>query len=146
MGLSSNDDTASLTFITNSVAKTWLTAAGNFGIGTYAPDKKLEVNLGTSDALRLTYNDDSGSAAFYTDFTVSSAGNLSISPNGGRTTINGNVVATSPVILPSYTVAGLPSAATHAQGLAYVSNGTSNKRLAVSDGTNWRFPDGAIVS
>jgi hypothetical protein len=47
--------------------------------------------------------------------------------------------------LRNYTVATLPSAATAAQ-LIYVSDGTSNKRLAVSDGTNWRWPDGAIVS
>jgi hypothetical protein len=47
--------------------------------------------------------------------------------------------------LRSYTVATLPSAATAAQ-LIYVSDGTSNKRLAVSDGTNWRWPDGAVVS
>lgn len=48
--------------------------------------------------------------------------------------------------LPSYTVATLPSAATYVRGIIYVSDGTSNKRLAVSDGTNWRFPDGNIVS
>lgn len=48
--------------------------------------------------------------------------------------------------LPSYTVATLPAASAFAQCIAYVSNGASNKRLAVSDGTNWRFPDGAIVS
>ncbi len=48
--------------------------------------------------------------------------------------------------LPSFTVATLPSAAANPQGIVYVSNGTSNKRFAVSDGTSWRFPDGAIVS
>ena|SRR3990167_849994 len=47
--------------------------------------------------------------------------------------------------LRSYTVATLPSAATAGQ-MIYVSDGTTNKRLAVSDGTNWRWPDGAIVS
>jgi hypothetical protein len=47
--------------------------------------------------------------------------------------------------LRSYTVATLPSASPAAQ-LIYVSDGTSNKRLAVSDGTNWRWPDGVIVS
>lgn len=49
-------------------------------------------------------------------------------------------------ILPTYTVSTLPSAASYARGLIYVSDGTSNKRLAVSDGTNWRFPDGNTVS
>ena len=48
--------------------------------------------------------------------------------------------------LPSYTVATVPSAVTYVGCLIYVSDGTANKRLAVSDGTNWRFPDGAIVS
>jgi hypothetical protein len=52
--------------------------------------------------------------------------------------------------LPSYTVAELlagdPDPAAYAQCLVYVSNGTSNKRLAISDGSDWRFPDGSIVS
>lgn len=55
------------------------------------------------------------------------------------------VDASSHLGLRSYTVATLPSAATAAR-LIYVSDGASNKRLAVSDGTNWRWPDGAIVS
>lgn len=55
-------------------------------------------------------------------------------------------LSAAPFILPTYTVATLPSAARYKQGLIYVSDGTSNKRLAVSDGTNWRWPDGAIVS
>lgn len=48
--------------------------------------------------------------------------------------------------LPTYTVATLPSAASNVRGMIYVSDGTSNKRFAVSDGVNWRWPDGAIVS
>lgn len=53
--------------------------------------------------------------------------------------------ANSHVGLRSYTVATLPSAATAAR-LIYVSDGASNQRLAVSDGTNWRFPSGSVVS
>ncbi|MCA3297139.1 MAG: hypothetical protein ING28_03395 [Roseomonas sp.] len=52
----------------------------------------------------------------------------------------------TPPRVPSFTVATLPSAASLTRGLIYVSNGTLNKRIAVSDGTNWRWPDGAIVS
>jgi len=48
--------------------------------------------------------------------------------------------------LPSFTVATLPSAAANPQGIAYVSDGASNKRFAVSDGSNWRYPDGAIAA
>ncbi len=58
----------------------------------------------------------------------------------------GTVQSTVPFQLPSYTVATLPAATSYTGCLIYVSNGTTNKRLAVSDGTNWRFPDGAVVS
>lgn len=51
-----------------------------------------------------------------------------------------------PIKLAPYTVATLPSASKYTHTFIYVSDGTSNKRLAVSDGTNWRWPDGAIVS
>jgi hypothetical protein len=30
--------------------------------------------------------------------------------------------------------------------MIYVSDGTANKRLAISDGAAWRWPDGAVVS
>lgn len=65
----------------------------------------------------------------------------------GNLQVNQNTVITQArhIQLRSYTVATLPSAATAAQ-LIYVSDGTANKRLAVSDGTNWRWPDGAVVS
>lgn len=59
---------------------------------------------------------------------------------------DGTEPATKPVRLAVYTVATLPAAASYTWGLIAVSDGTGNKRLAISDGTNWRFPDGAIVS
>lgn len=54
-----------------------------------------------------------------------------------------------PVKLPETTVADLTTDYPAADWLAcliYVSDGTGNKRLGVSDGTNWRFPDGNVVS
>lgn len=56
------------------------------------------------------------------------------------------VSASAPLQIPGFTVATLPSASTFNRCLIYVTDGTANKRLAVSDGTNWRWPDGAIVS
>lgn len=81
-------------------------------------------------------------------FAINSVEWLRISTTGtlvhrnNATTI---VDAASHLGLRSYTVGTLPSASTAAR-LIYVSDGTTNKRLAVSDGTNWRFPDGNIVS
>lgn len=60
--------------------------------------------------------------------------------------LTGSAVFGFPPKITSFTVATLPSASAYNQCIAYVSNGTGNKRLAVSDGANWRFPDGAIVS
>ena len=56
------------------------------------------------------------------------------------------VSTTSPFQLANYTVATLPAAAANARSVIYVSDGAANKRLAISDGTNWRWPDGAVVS
>ncbi len=47
--------------------------------------------------------------------------------------------------LRSYTVATLPSATAVGQ-MIYVSDGATSKRMAVSDGTSWRWPDGIVVS
>ena len=51
-----------------------------------------------------------------------------------------------PPIVPSYTVAGVPSASVAAQ-LAYISNESGGAVLAFSDGTNWRrVTDRAVIS
>lgn len=47
----------------------------------------------------------------------------------------------------SYTVVGLPAAATYPRGVIYVSNESGGAVLAFSDGTNWRrVTDRAVVS
>lgn len=55
------------------------------------------------------------------------------------------VAVSMPLQLPTYTVATLPSPLTFARCIAFVSDGTANKRLAVSDGVGWRWPDGNLV-
>ena len=58
----------------------------------------------------------------------------------------GAVQAGSPLQLPSFTVATLPPAASYPRCMIHVADGTANKRLAISDGAAWRWPDGAVVS
>lgn len=84
-GSSSTDD---LGFAYRTDSSSWSHAmsiknTGKLGISTTAPDRRLEVN-DTANQLRLTYNDADGSAASYADFSVNSAGNLSIAPSGGK--------------------------------------------------------------
>ena len=61
--------------------------------------------------------------------------------------IDGSYPMTRPLLLKSYTVAGVPTAADWEGGIIYVSNETGGKTVAFSDGTNWRrVQDRAIVS
>ena len=49
--------------------------------------------------------------------------------------------------LKTYTVAGVPAAATYPRGIAYISNETGGATIAFSDGSNWRrVQDRAIIS
>lgn len=52
-----------------------------------------------------------------------------------------------PAVLPSYTVAGVPTASSFTGGMIYVTNETGGSIPAFSDGTNWRrVTDRAIIS
>lgn len=64
---------------------------------------------------------------------------------GGRR-VGGRDQTTGAPILPTYTVATVPSAAGRGGQIIYVSDGATNKRQAISDNTAWRFPDGAALS
>lgn len=63
-----------------------------------------------------------------------------------QTQTTGLTITSGIPYVPSYTVAGAPSAAT-AAGIIYVSNETGGAVLAFSDGTNWRrVTDRAIIA
>lgn len=66
---------------------------------------------------------------------------------GGIKTASGAAVSVLPK-LPTYTVAGAPSAATAGAGaIIYVSNGLAGAAtVAVSDGTNWKSAAGTTIS
>lgn len=68
-------------------ANTMAIMGGNVGIGTIGPDKVLEINSATeNNHLRLTYNDNDGSATTYADFGVTSNGVLTIQTEASGTT------------------------------------------------------------
>lgn len=83
-----------------------------------------------------------GYAAQGNGANTATIGNSSIT----ATYISGALIPSLPVILPSYYVNALPSASTYNKGIIHVANGSANQRLAVSDGSSWRFPDGTIVN
>lgn len=96
-----------------------ISSTGNVGIGTTAPDKVCEINLGPSSALRLTYNDANGSAATYMDTTVSSVG------------------------LTTFTAAGSAPSFTFANAVAMA----ASKALTVATGDNYglKFSGGGTI-
>lgn len=118
-----------------------INASGNVGIGTTVADKKLEINSAAGNCLRLTYNDSNGGAANYTDFSVSSAGVLTVAPSGVA------AVFSKPVRLKGYTVATLPAGAqgdtayvTDALAPAFlvaVTGGGAVVTTVFYNGTNW---------
>jgi len=70
-----------------------------------------------------------------------------------NTTFSGPVTSTNgfvgDIVVPTYTVANAPSAATAGAGtIVYVSNGAAGSAiLAFSDGTNWKRSDtGATIA
>lgn len=80
--------------------------------------------------------------------TASANRNVQLSgSNGGDPTIGvsgGRLNLAAVPVLPGYTVATLPTAA--ARSFIYVSDGSGSRRLAVADGSNWRWPDGTLVA
>ena len=135
-----------------------MSGVSKVGVDTTPADfgaNKAAIAIKQQDRIYLCSSStpDSSNAKWYADvvgttyITTDASNNITATVDGvtSLTISDVEVSASVPLRLPSYTVGTLPSAATSAQ-LIYVSDGTSNKRLAVSDGTNWRWPDGAIVS
>ncbi len=61
--------------------------------------------------------------------------------------VDGQDAMTGPLVLQTFTVATVPTAADWTQGLIFVSDETGGATIAFSDGTNWRrLQDLVIVS
>ncbi len=93
-GNNNNNNRLSLGFHTNNLIVNIL-RSGRVGINTTAPDRNLEINASDGNCLRLTYNDNNGSATNYTDFTLASNGNLTINSSGGTINLTNSTASTS---------------------------------------------------
>ena len=68
------------------------TAAGNLGINTYNPQKRLEINSIGGNHIRLVNGSADGLASSYVDFSATSTGDLTISSTGEQTITAANFV------------------------------------------------------
>jgi hypothetical protein len=139
------EDASGNVTVSGSLTVNGATALKNTGIiGTLSVSAAVTFSS-TLQAGNTTISGTLGVSGATTLAALTASGTTSI--GGGRLTVDTTrVTATVPVRLPSYTVASLPSASTHVRSLVFVSDGASSKRLAVSDGTNWLWPDGTVVS
>lgn len=123
-----------------------VTRASGFDTFAATPSSANLISLVTDET-------GSGALVFGTGPTIGGAtittGTIDNTPIGATTQNTGkftSLIATVSVQVPSYTVVGLPSAATAGQ-VIYVSNESGGAVLAFSDGANWlRSTDRAVVS
>jgi len=107
---------------------------GKTGINTSAPDKQLEINSSTGDCLRLTYNDNNGSATNYVDQAVSSGGNLTVTPSGGATLLSSSLEVAN-VATHSSITAYTPSGAAQVVTVDWPSSNLASIDLDAATGT-----------
>ncbi len=93
-----------------------------------------DINIGLFRALNVSIGNAFGANAMF------------LAAGSGGITFTGNTIFVDPVGLPSFTVAGVPSATTVGR-MIFVSNEVGGAVPAFSDGTAWRrVTDRAIVS
>ena len=98
--------------------------------------------------------DDANAAAQRTTLGLGTAATQNTGTSGtnvplldGANVHSGASSFTLPPVMPTYTVAGVPSAATYARGLIYVSNESGGAVIAFSDGSSWRrLTDRSVIS
>ena len=66
---------------------------GTLGVGTTTPDLACEINHATGQCLRLTYNDNNGSAGFWSNLTTSASGSLNLDSTTHRVKIGNGTIA-----------------------------------------------------
>lgn len=49
------------------------------------------------------------------------------------------IKSAGPIVIPTFTIATLPSASTYARGLIWISDQSGGATFAISDGTNWKI-------
>ena len=100
---------------------------------------------GSSNTPAIDWHSSSSSTDY--DVRMIASGGTASAGQGTLTFTAANIVFNAVPVVPTYTVAGVPSASTYARGIIYVSNETGGATIAFSDGTNWRrVADRAIVS
>jgi hypothetical protein len=107
-----------------------VTPAGLVGINTTAPDKQFEINSATGDCLRLTYNDNNGTAANFADITVTASGSLALSPSSGSVILTGAsngilTVTGSSVLSPTWTPTPVSSSVANGTAVTITGGGTT---------------------
>jgi hypothetical protein len=87
------------------------------GMNTSNPVKQLEINSVTGDCIRLTRNNNVGTATNFSDFSVDSDGHLNISSSGGRINISNHNGSTNGLELGGVLLTATSSELNNVSGL-----------------------------
>ncbi len=152
------DDSLQIRFNVNGGERMRLRSSGNLGIGTTAPDARLEINHATGDSLRLTYNDADGSATNFTDLSLSSTGALTFTGSAATlgasataektflTLTPGTITLTAPTQVTSLMETSVLTGATIAANAATtVDKATTLSLTAPVDSTNATITDDSAL-
>ncbi len=125
------------------------TAAALFIKGAAASNRELYFQTGSETRFKASVDataEGSGNAG--SDFAIDryANGGSYLGRSIAISRASGVVSLEAPLKLASYTVATLPSASAFNGCTLRLTNGNGGRNLASSDGTNWRFADGTIVS
>jgi hypothetical protein len=105
------------------------------GINTTAPDRALEINDASGGCLRLTHNDNNGSATNFCDMTVASDGVTTIAPSGTELVVTKNLnLSTKDLVTDTTTGTKIGTATT--QKVGFFNATPVVQQAAVADATD----------
>lgn len=108
----------------------YLSATAGAITATAPTNNAIPIGVAKSTTVLVLLNSIAGAG----DITV--RGKLNVA---GTTKLTGLVTFDLPVVVPTYTLATLPSAATYARGIIWVSDATGGAKPCLSDGSNWKI-------
>ena len=104
------------------------------GFGTSAPARALEINDTDGDCLRLTHNNNDGTATNYADISVSNTGILTIAPSSNKTNITGILSISSNSVSTSSSTGALQVTCGAYFGAASLFNGNLTNNATIIAG------------
>jgi len=111
----------------------------NSAFGAGATTVRGNLNVGGTGTLKVAGATTLSSTLDVTGAIVGSSTGRVTALGVGVAPLATGIKSAGPVVIPSFTIATLPSASTYARGLIWISDQSGGATFAISDGTNWKI-------